>query len=58
MTPVLVGQEPETSLDARVASLFGRIYCRVRHLSQGEPYPFEPDPLVDNLAARILGRVA
>lgn len=55
----LVGQHPEACFESRVGDVVGRVYIRCCELTgRRKALDLPVDPLIDNLALRVLGRVA
>ena len=53
----LIGQDPAASIESRLADVLGHTYLLARDMSLGKPVPSDVDPLVENLARRMLARV-
>jgi hypothetical protein len=58
MSQALVGQEPAACFESRVGDVVGRVYIRCCELAgRRQALDLPVDPLIDNLALRVLGRV-
>ena len=56
--PELVGQQTDACFESRVGDVVGRVYIRACELAGRRKALDAPtDPLIDNLALRVLGRV-
>ena len=55
----VIGQAPEACIESRIGDVIGNVYVRACELAgRRKPLGLPVDPLVENLALRVLARVS